>query len=63
MYINKIVFKVKIADNPLQWQIGLSDIINLEDKECMLFIFPESKLRLFHMKEKFSSTHVVHYVV
>tara|TARA_B100001964_G_scaffold227644_1_gene277884 strand:- start:413 stop:844 length:432 start_codon:yes stop_codon:yes gene_type:complete len=49
--INKIVFKVKIADNPLQWQIGLSDIINLEDKEGMLFIFPESNLRLFHMKD------------
>ncbi len=49
--IEGIVFKAKIADSPLEWRKGLSNIISLGEKEGMLFIFPHSEKRIFHMKD------------
>ena len=49
--IESVVFKVKIADSPLEWRRGLSNIISLGEKEGMLFIFPYSEKRIFHMKD------------
>tara|TARA_B100001964_G_C13894449_1_gene448760 strand:+ start:189 stop:608 length:420 start_codon:yes stop_codon:yes gene_type:complete len=48
--INNTSFKVKIAENPSEWKIGLSDTANLEEKEGMLFIFPILAERSFYMK-------------
>jgi len=48
--INNTSFKVKIAENPSEWKIGLSNIDNLEEKEGMLFIFPILAERSFYMK-------------
>lgn len=48
--INNIEFKVKIADNVLEQKIGLMDTIELEEREGMLFIFPDKKERSFWMK-------------
>ena len=49
--IEGIVFKAKIADSPLEWRKGLSNTISLGEKEGMLFIFPHSEKRIFHMKD------------
>ena len=49
--IEGIVFKAKIADSPLEWRKGLSNTISLGEKEGMLFIFPYSEKRIFHMKD------------
>jgi len=48
--INNTSFKVKIAENPSEWKIGLSGTANLEEKEGMLFIFPILAERSFYMK-------------
>ncbi len=48
--INNTEFKVKIADNKLEWSTGLMDTIELEEKEGMLFIFPDKEKRSFWMK-------------
>ncbi len=47
--INEIVFNAKIADNPLEWSKGLGGAQYLEEKEGMLFIFPNIEKRTFHM--------------
>jgi hypothetical protein len=49
--INEIVFNVKIADSPLEWRKGLGGLVSLEEKEGMLFIFPNLEKRNFHMKD------------
>lgn len=49
--INNQRIKVEIADEPAEWQKGLSDKESLKAKEGMLFIFPEVDYRGFWMKD------------
>ena len=47
---NKKCFNVKISDNSLERQIGLSNHTSLEQNSGMLFVFSESEIQNFWMK-------------
>jgi uncharacterized membrane protein (UPF0127 family) len=51
--INKVSLKVEIAENPAQHSHGLMFRKTLPDTEGMLFIFPDSDVRSFWMKDTF----------
>lgn len=48
--INDVTINVEIADSPSEWQTGLMFRDSLEEGSGMLFVFPDSRVRSFWMK-------------
>jgi uncharacterized membrane protein (UPF0127 family) len=54
------VYKLKIADNAISWEKGLSGIQKKPDNyDGMIFVFPNKQIRPFWNKETYLDLHVI----
>lgn len=49
--INQTAFEVWVADDAAEQELGLGDIDALESNQGMVFVFPDSQIRTFWMKD------------
>jgi len=53
-------FEIEIADNDYEIQTGLMHRKSMQNDRAMLFIFPDSRMRSFYMKDTYISLDIIY---